>query len=445
MSSLRRYSSIAVLLCLGCAGRAASGPEAIARLERERATHPRSEPVLRSLGIAYYKSGSFKEARAALDNATTLDPRDGTAALYLGLTAEAQNDIAAAMRAYASYVQYGRTTRVRGALESRLAALQRRELREAARAQVRSDQQIAPVAGSPNVVAVLPLSFSGSDTSLKALERGFAELLTTDLARSSRLTVVERLRLQAILDEMKLQSAGATDSSTNVRAGRMLQAGRIVEGSIIQQGQELRVDAAIIDVPSTQLTAATSDDRALDELFTLEKNIVLGLIQQLGITLTTAERNAIEQRATRSLAAFLAYSRGLILDDDGQIEQADVFYREAMRLDPSFSAARSRSQEATRIIAGNQLNAHGVENSLAGTAEGRLVDQASLGVTTTGSGASAALGIAGDVNPATAGAAAANASGTLTSPPARDPAASGTGVENLGQKTARIQIVVKRP
>ena len=436
---------IAAVAAWGCATGGASGPEAIARLERERSRSPRSEPVLRSLGIAYYKSGNLNDARPTLDQAAALDPRDGTAALYLGLTAEAQNDIATARRAYASYVQYGRTSRVRRALEARLAALQRRELQEAARSEVRDEQRRALVPGAPNVVAVLPLTFSGADTSLQPLGRGLAELLTTDLARSSRLTVVERLRLQAVLDELALQAAGATDSSSRVRAGRILQAGRLVQGSILQQGSQLRVDAAVIDVPTTRLTGATNDDRALDELLTLEKNIALGLFQQLGVTLTTAERNAIEQRPTRSLAAFVAYSRGLLLEDEGQFDRAEAFFRDAVRLDPGFGAAQAKSQEARQLSAGSQSNARSIEAGLTGTAEGRVVDAATVGMTAATTGGGTALGIASDLNPAAAGTAATNASGALTGPPLRDPAASGTGIENPGQRPARIEIVVKRP
>ena len=447
MVSVRRsgLSYLVALAVAACVSGGVSGPEAIARLERARSSNPRSEPVLRSLGIAYYKSGNSKDARAVLEQATALDPRDGTAALYLGLAAEAQNDLAAAQRAYASYVEYGRTSRVRHALEARLAALQRRQLQEAARSAVTDEQRLAQVPGAPNVVAVLPLTFSGADTSLQPLGRGLAELLTTDLARSSRLTVVERLRLQSVLDELALQTSGATDSTSRVRAGRILQAGRLVQGSILQQGPQLRVDAAVIDVPTTRLTGSTNDDRALDELLTLEKNIALGLFQQLGVTLTTAERNAIEQRPTRSLAAFLAYSRGLLLEDEGQFERAESFYRDAVRLDPGFGAAQAKSTETRNLIAGSQLNAGSIEAGLAGTAEGRIVDAATLGATTTTGDGGTAFGIADDLNPTAAGAAATNAAGALTGPPLRDPAASGTGIENPGQKSARIEIVVKRP
>lgn len=446
MHFVRKTGLVALVACAGaCATIGTSGPEAIARLEHERSANPRSEIVLRSLGIAYYKTGRLPDARVALGRALELDRRDGTAALYLGLTAEAQNDIPAARRAYASYVQYGRTSRVRHELEARLAALQRREIETTAQAEVRDEQRLAGTPGAANVVAVLPLTFSGADTSLKPLERGFAELLTTDLARSSSLTVVERLRLQAVLDELEIQRTGATDSATNVRAGRILQAGRLVQGSILQQGQDVRVDAAVIDVPTTRLAGATNDDRALDQLLTLEKNIALGVFQQLGVTLTTAERNAVEQRPTRSLAAFVAYSRGLLLEDEGQFERAETFFDDAVRLDPGFAAARAKSEEVRQIAAGNLLTTTSIEASLAGTPEGRVVAQAVEGIVGTGTDNGTALAVAGDINPAPAGAAAVNASGALTGPPLRDPASSGTGLDNPGQKMGRIEIVVTRP
>src|SRR5690348_15869751 len=99
-----------------------------------------------------------------------------------------------------------------------------------------------------------------------------------------------------------------------MRAGKILQAGRLVQGAILQQNQQLRVDAAVIDVPTTRVAGATNDDVALDQFLTLEKNIALGLFQQLGITLTTASCHDIDHRPICSLAASVAYSRGLLLD-----------------------------------------------------------------------------------------------------------------------------------
>lgn len=387
------------LLVMACAPAIQGNAASIARLERQRAAHPNSEEAIRSLGIAYFKAKRFPEAHTLLQQAATMDPKDGVAALFLGLTAESQNDLATARTAYSTYLQVGRTRRVRAQLEARLAVLQRKQLEADLKKAIANEQQLASVPGSPRTVAVLPFSFSGPDTTLEPLERGFAELLTTDLSRSPALTVLDRARVQALLDELKLQQSGVTAEGTGVRAGRILRAGRLVRGALLQQGEQLRTDALVIDVPTTSTAGQAEDNRAIDQLFTMEKNIALDLFNALGITLTTAQRNAIEQRPTRSLAAFLAYSRGLELEDRGDYAGANLFYHEALRIDPNFGSAQQKAQSSQQLKSGTQVSATTVENSLKGTSEGDAVQLASGGNTGTSTAEQTAQGLV----PSTAG------------------------------------------
>ena len=87
-------------LAVGCATSGQMNADGVARLEKSRASRPNDPAVARSLGIAYYKAGKFTEARAQLSQAVKMNPRDGSAALYLGLTAEQQKDLPAAKAAY---------------------------------------------------------------------------------------------------------------------------------------------------------------------------------------------------------------------------------------------------------------------------------------------------------------------------------------------------------
>src|SRR5207237_9708645 len=133
---------------------------------------------------------------------------------------------------------------------------------------------------------------------------------------------------QALVDESALQQCGATDSSTNVRAGKIIQAGRIVNGQIVQNAERLRVDAAIVNTQTSSVAGGAANENTLEQLFSIEKAIVLQLFDSLGVRLTTAERNAIEQRPTRSMQAFLAYSRGLKLEDQRRYDHARRSYQD---------------------------------------------------------------------------------------------------------------------
>ncbi|MGH7636774.1 MAG: tetratricopeptide repeat protein, partial [Gemmatimonadaceae bacterium] len=392
------------LLASGCLASGPVGAGGIARLQRARAARPNDAKVVRALGLAFYENQRYDSARVYLSQATRLNPRDGTAALYLGLTSERLNDFAAAKAAYRTYQQYGRTSRVRRQLEARLAALTRLELQVAAKSAVAQEQQLSAQQGSPRTVAVMPLRFIGRDSTLRPLERGLAELITIDLARSSQLTVVERARIQALLDELALQSSGATDSATNVRAGKMIQAGRIVSGQILQDEQRLRVDAAIVNTTTSGVAGGAASENTIEQLFAIQKAIVLQLFDSLGVRLTTAERNAIEQRPTRSMQAFLAYSRGLEFQDQGRYLDAARFFGEAARIDPGFSMAAQKSAESQAAAQGAQLTAATLDANLAGTPEEAAAEQSAQGsIPGAGIAENSARNVADGLNPSQAG------------------------------------------
>lgn len=439
MRTVRLAMVAGVLVASGCAPAISGSAENVARLERAHTADPKSEDVERSLGIAYFKAKRYADARSALQTASTMAPEDGVAALYLGLTAEAQDDLAAARSAYETYLKVGRTRKTRTQIQDRLEALKLREIQVAAKQALAREAEIASIQGPPNTIAVMPFRFTGSDTTLKPLERGFAELVTTDLSRISALTVVERMRLQALLDEMALQQQNGVAEGSGVRAGKLLQVGRMVGGSIDQTGDQLQASAIVTDVSTSQLENPTTDKESLDQLFTLEKNIVFGVINNLGVVPTTAERNAIEQRPTKSLAAFLAYSRGLELEDQGRFDDATRFFDNAVRLDPNFGSAAQKAQETKAAAAGTQVSANSVESSLRGSAEGNTVASATASTNTTGG----ATLVAQNLNPSAA-AGATSGGGSTTTQPQKDPS-SGTGGDNPTTKTAKVTITIPQP
>jgi tetratricopeptide (TPR) repeat protein len=450
-----------MLVCSTLLGACASGgrggrpqapdPDAIAKLETQQKLKTNSADVMRALGIAYYKAGRIPEARQTLEKARELNPKDGTTALYSGLAAEQAGDLTAARDAYSSYLTFGKTQRVRSQLQARLASISRMELEQSAKVALANEAQLAATPGDPRTVAVLPLRFSGTDSSLIPLERGIADLLVTDLSRSKALTIVERERMQAIYDELKLAQSGQTEATTAVRAGKLIRAGRIVQGSITQlPSASLRIDAAVVDASTSQATGSASGDDRLEEIFSLEKKIALNLFDAMGITLSDAERKLIEERPTKSLAAFLAYSSGLMAQDAGNFEDARRYYQDAVRADPGFRGAAQRSQQVQQISTAQTTTTAQVESQLSGSTEEKVVQAAQQGVasgaTETQSLSGTAQQTAESLNPSS-NANALNSSQTsqLSAPPVTQTAAQSTGTTNPGSQPGSISITVNQP
>jgi len=439
-----------IVLCGAAVPVAAQQPsdKALAKLEQARQATPSSVAANRSLGIWYYKHNRFAEARTALDVARRLDPKDGVSALYAGMSAEAVEDFTGAKDAYNTYLQVGKTRSVRSDISKRLVALSRKELHAAAKSAIANESRIAQQPGDVNQVAVMPMTFSGTDQTLAPLGRGLTDLLIGDLARSSQVQLLERDRIQAIVDELALAKAGATDATSSVRTGKLVRAGRVVQGAITQTGaRNLTVNAAVLNVASAQQQGrdVTASD-VLDQIFAMEKNIALGVFDQLGVRLSAADRTALEQRPTRSLQAFLAYSNGLVASDDGRYDDAAKFFDQARNIDPGFAQALQRAQAARAAQQGAAVTNAKVESGLRG-AEGAAVSAAETGTTTnTGIGSTLANAV-GDINPSAANNVNTGTGGSQGSapPPARDATAEKTGTDQPAQKTGTVTIVIKKP
>lgn len=453
---MRKATVLGMLVCCALLGVSASDigaqtrdadPNAIAKLQARQREKPTSASVVRALGIAYYKAGRIAEALATLEKARRLNPRDGTTALYTGLAAEQLGDLKQARESYSSYLVYGKTKRVRSQLQARLAALSRKELEQSAKIALANEARLASTPGEPRTIAVLPFRFSGTDTSLIPLERGIADLLVNDLSHAKSLTIVERERMQAIFDEIGLAQSGATEGATAVRAGKLIRAGRVVQGSLTQlPSSSLRIDAAVVDASTSQATGSASGDDRLDEIFSLEKKIALNLIDAMGVTLTAAERKAIEQRPTKSLAAFLAYSSGLMAEDAGNFGEARRFYQEAVRIDPAFRGAALRQQHVEQIVSAQATTPAQVELQIAGGAEEQVVAAAERGGVPgdeqIGSLGGTALTVAEFLNPSNGATAIGGSQSTGGAPVTGGSVSHSTGTNNPASQTGTIRITI---
>ena len=192
----------------------------------------------------------------------------------------------------------------------------------------------------PNTVAVMTFRYTGSDSTFRPLERGLAALVVTDLSRVRQLKIVERARLQALLDELQLSASGRTDIATGARSGRLVRASEVVQGqSSVGAPSQFRMDATVVRATDARVTASGSNGDQVDALFDVEKAVVFQLLEKLAITLTPAERVAISERPTHNIEAFLLYSRGLGAADGGDFAAAAGFFTAAVRRDPGFGAA----------------------------------------------------------------------------------------------------------
>ena len=319
-------------------------PEQVPALQRAFARDSTNIGLRVRLAEAQRRAGQANMAARLLEPVAATTP---SAAFYLALAREDQGRPADARQLYEGFLARAGNSPLRDRVRDRLTILGRLELQEAIRASLAREREL-PAQPEPRTVGVFPFLTTTGDPQLHPLGTAFAELMANDLAQTDRLRIVERVRVQQLLDEIRLAEARRVDPATAARSGRLLGAGTIVQGRIEGTGTELTIQAAVVRVQANPTAANPLRERdALNRLFDVEKKLALGVYDRMGIQLSAAERDRITRHATRNVQALLEFGIGLEAQDAGRYADAVPHFTRATQLDPNFTLAARRLEEAT--------------------------------------------------------------------------------------------------
>jgi len=94
------------------------------------------------------------------------------------------------------------------------------------------------------------------------------EDITTALVNSGQFNVVERLKLQSVLDELKLTQLGLTDPEGAKQVGKLLGADVILTGTLAATGDQWNVNLRLINTETGLITSAFNRKGSLHEIRT---------------------------------------------------------------------------------------------------------------------------------------------------------------------------------
>jgi len=189
------------------------------------------------------------------------------------------------------------------------------------------------LAQAPATLAILPFENNAvTDQKMyEPLSQGLASMLITDLKLAGAgLKVIERAQIAAILKEVALSQSGMVDSATAVQAGRLLGAQSIAFGSFMVLGGDVRLDARIINVETSECLMAASITGSKGDFMKLERQLAEKIAASLKATLAQIPP------AASGMDAALLYSRGLEALDKGDRAGAEKLFAETVKADPAY-------------------------------------------------------------------------------------------------------------
>lgn len=199
-------------------------------------------------------------------------------------------------------------------------------------------------------IAVLYFDDHSRNQALAPLRTGLTDMLISDLDGARAVRVIERERLNTVLKELDLQASATVDPDTSQRIGRILGVEFLLLGSYFELMGQLRVDARLVRVETGEIVRAEGVTGTSQDLFALERQLALKILQGLGARLDQGEEDLLKKARGADLPRLLAYARALDLYDRGDRRAAVSALEEVVRQAPAFpQAERSLTRMRDRL------------------------------------------------------------------------------------------------
>jgi tetratricopeptide (TPR) repeat protein len=342
-------------------------------------------------GIDLYEDKKLDQALSAFEGAQVIYPDNIAIPYYLGLIYLEQGDRDEAVIQWKKYIAMAPQNKSSMNIRKNISLLLRKTAKEYARKAVADEASLLETPVDDNAVAVNSFTNLGSEN-LGPLGKGMAAMIIVDLSHFKDLKVVEREKLQALLDEMELGGSGLLNEKSAPKIGKLLRAKYVTSGSLADlEPENLQISSILLnaDQNTTVGTQETQGDKT--KFYELEKKIACRIATDLGQDCSSAPK-AFGKIHTKSLPAMVAYSQGLDHMDKENYDEASAKFREAVEEDPEFDLAQS-ALIATPIAAMLLMSeSQMISNAAAGapSSAATTTTAASTATTTTASTASTA-------------------------------------------------------
>ena len=175
------------------------------------------------------------------------------------------------------------------------------------------------------------------------LSKGIADMLITELSASPALQVVERDRLQDLLEEQDLSGSSRVDQETAVKLGKILGVRHLLMGGfIIDPRENMRLDLRAVNVETSQVEYVETVSGKAEDILTLVTRLGAKVNQRLRLPPLPERARPAASKTPRSaqLRAVMLLSRALDAQDAGNPGAAIALYRQALDIYPEYERAR---------------------------------------------------------------------------------------------------------
>ncbi len=183
-------------------------------------------------------------------------------------------------------------------------------------------------------IAVLPFENRSNEPDREYFSDGFAEGILNALAR-----------LKGLKECARTSSFKFRGKNIDLKKiGKDLAVGTILKGSVLREGDRIRITAQLINVEDNLHLWSEQYDENIDDVYALQDKIASAIAKKLEITILEDERHVTGKKPLPIKEAYELYLRGRAswnLRTPPELKQGIDFFQQAIKIDPTYAVAYS--------------------------------------------------------------------------------------------------------
>lgn len=182
-----------------------------------------------------------------------------------------------------------------------------------------------------HAIAILPLENLSGDPQQEYFADGMTDELITNLGQVSALRVISRTSVMTYKSSKKLLPEIARELGVDA----------VVEGSVLREGDQVRITAQLIDARTDQHIWAHSYVRDVTSVLALQGEVAQAIADQVSINVTPQEQARLTRARPMDAEAQDLYLLGAHMLNTGEPRKAVEYLQESVDKDPGFAPAHA--------------------------------------------------------------------------------------------------------
>lgn len=198
----------------------------------------------------------------------------------------------------------------------------------------------APVEAQKKKLTVLPFTNRDDRGQCSWYSIAFSDLFTHVLVKADQFEVLERQRLDNILEEINLGCCGIVSADRAVAAGKLSKVDFVVYGSFLDRGDKIDVEAHVIDVRRAEPVSVVIVQSRKDEILAKLPELAARLVKDISKPLSSEQLAKLQSLPTNSFGALEHFYRGVQTLDMDDHSKAMMHLLSSVNLDPRYAKPR---------------------------------------------------------------------------------------------------------